>query len=224
MWACEFRPGRKGRWLRLSEGATEHQGWWHMFGWMLVLANGSWRVTEGDDMRAQELIDVFRKRQAKVDASGALDQCEESGVQVWADGDGLRVKGPLTDELREKLKACKPELLKLLAAAPAWDDAEAADLQERLKTAYGVAWGKLNPAEDDQFSIAGRNVCGDLLASVARAVAVRRMDLLRRRVDYVLGWFATLDKTLHDLRKPGGWAVNRPVDVRWAQADLRQTP
>jgi hypothetical protein len=163
-------------------------------------------MSEGDmgrDMgRADELVAVLRDRQTKVDAPFVLDRCEEAGVEVVAEGDRLRVRGPLTDELREDLRRCKAELLKLLADVPPWDADEARDLEANLKLAHAACRGHLHPAVDDQFSIAGRNVCADMLATVARAIAVRRLDLLRRRVDWVLGWFATLEKRLHELR-PG---------------------
>jgi hypothetical protein len=196
----EYRATKAGRWRPLSESATRGHARWQAFGWMLVFENCSWGTSEGDMGRADELIEVLRGRQAKLDAPSVLDRCEEAGVVVIAEGESLRARGPLTDELREDLRRCKPELLKLLADVPAWDDAEAAELQARLKLAHAACRRHLHPAVDDPFSVAGRNVLADMLATVARAIAVRRLDLLRRRVDWILGWFGTLEKRLLELR------------------------
>src|SRR5262245_41931097 len=104
-----------------------------MLGWMIVLVNSSWRTTEVDRVRAEELIAVLRKRQNAADAPAVLDRCEEMGAWLWAEGESLRVKGPpLPDDLRSDLKRCKFDLLKLLAAVPAWDDVEANELQKKL--------------------------------------------------------------------------------------------
>lgn len=196
----------------MSVANTERFASWHMFGWMLI-HSGSWRATEVGDMRAEDLIAVLKGRAAKLDAPRTLDACEEAGVQVWVDGENLRVRGPITEELRASLKRCKPELLRLLVTVPTWDDAEARDLQERIKTASGSVWGQLHPAIDDPFSIAGRNVMADALAAIAKAIAARRLDNLRRRVDWLIGWFGTLDKTLLELRTPGAWAKREPLVV-----------
>ena len=212
MFAVEYRTGGpRSKWRPLSCANTSRAAEWQSFGWMLVFHNTSWHVGETAKMRVAELVESLRGRQAKVDAPGVLDRCEEAGVLVWAEGDNLRIKGPLTDELRDDLKRCKGELLKLLAEVPAWNAVEAADLERRLKQGHDAARPHLHPTEDDPFSIAGRNVLADILASVARAVAVRRMDHLRRRVDFALGWMATLDKRLHDLRTPGAWGQERQL-------------
>jgi hypothetical protein len=201
VWLLEVKLGR--RWLPLSLAAADYLSDRQMLGWMVVFVNAAWRATEVSEMRVEELVAALRGRQAKVDAPHVLDRCEEAGVCVWADGGTLRVKGPpLTDELRDDLKRCKPELLKLLAEVPPWDEAEALHLEAKVREAHAAVRPSLHPMHDDPFSIAGRNVCADMLVTIARAIAVRRIDLLRRRVDWVLGWFGTLDKRLLDLRSP----------------------
>lgn len=186
----------------MSAANSSRHAEWHSFGWMLVLWNSEWRVDWEADMVADVgfLLAILRGRQAKLDAPGILDACEESGIEVYAIGDALKARGPLTDEIRADLKRCKDELLKLLVSVPAWDDAEAADLQRRLKAGHEAVSPHLHPTEDDVFSVAARNVLADALAAVARAIAVRRLDHLRRRADWLLGWMATLDERIHALR------------------------
>jgi len=48
--------------------------------------------------------------------TGLLQRLEQRGCQVKVEGEKLKVKGPLTGELRQAIRQHKPELLALLGA------------------------------------------------------------------------------------------------------------
>lgn len=209
MWKCEFKawPPRS-KWQELSAAPSEHLSNQHMFGWMMLFT-GSWHVIEGDMARMNDLIESLRKRQNAEDARAILDTCELSGVEVTAIDGNLKICGQLTDDLRADLKRCKPELLKLLATVPAWDDLEHRKLMQAVKDAHALVNPLLHPAEDDVFSIAARNILADALAAIARARSCRRIDLYKSRADWVIGWMATLDQRANEFR-PDWSIVGRP--------------
>lgn len=62
-------------------------------------------------------------------AADVLRRLEEAGCTVRLDGDTLRVRGPLTDNLRAAIKENKPELVALLREQAALD-AQAEEIAE----------------------------------------------------------------------------------------------
>ncbi|TXH10619.1 MAG: hypothetical protein E6R03_15200 [Hyphomicrobiaceae bacterium] len=215
MIELQYQPLHGKKWRTLSVAYGEVHSCRHLFGWSVVLGSGSWRTNESMG-RLEELIAVLRQREAILSAPALIDQLEEMGMCVWVENEQIRLKGVgLTDELREKIKACKPELIKLLADVPKWSDEEASVLEKKVKDAHQMVYVYLHPdagsINDDCFADAARNVCADLLGSISKARAVRRIDHMRRRCDFVLGWFATLDERIHDMRDPKcvKWSQNR---------------
>ena len=214
MFSVDFKGcAKRSRWRRLSTAGTDRQASRQMFGWM-ALFSGKWAQTEEEGMTPlNHLIETLKARQAVIEAPGVLHQCEMAGVEVRVDGETLRIKGPLTDELRTAIKQCKPELLKLLKGVPVWDQSKYLDCLQRVKDTHERVRPQLHPHEDDCLSIAARNVLADALASLAQAHAVRRIDLYESRTDWILGWFQTLDSTISELRTPGAWKKRGPVDL-----------
>lgn len=82
-------------------------------------------------------------------ASELLERLRATGVTVAAIGDRLRVGGPaaaLTDDLLAELRACKPELLAVLAARTcSGEDPAPADTAAKAGPPYwpiAVRWGR----------------------------------------------------------------------------------
>jgi hypothetical protein len=207
MIAVEVQPGCRGRWRVLSHAAAAYAAGQQMSGWMLVYSrrekDNAWRTTKVDNMSAvAELVRVMRDRQAKLDAPGVIEDCELAGIWLQPVGDSLKVRGTLTDELRESLKRNKEEILRILAARPAWDDAEAKTLTDKAAAAGADAERQLSKPPKDIFTEAAKTILGDALGAIQRAKSCGRLDALRARVDWLIGWAGTLDKQLLRLREP----------------------
>jgi hypothetical protein len=204
MILVEVQPGCRGRWLKLSHAADSFAAGWQMFGWMGVFAgrerDNAWRTTKVDNMAAvAEIVKVLRERQAKLDAPGLIEDCERAGVALQAVGDRLKVRGQLTDDLREALRRNKAAILAVLAVRPAWDEAEGKRLVDVANAAAAGAERVLRPPQD-VFAHAGLTVLADALGAVQRAKAAQRLDALRARADWLVGWAGTLDSQLLSLR------------------------
>jgi hypothetical protein len=223
MIAVQFKTGHKrSRWQTLSYAASPRWASWQSLGWMIVYKDGCWKEVRHDMTICEELLSALRGRQAKLDAPMVLDACEMAGVGVFLAGDGLKVQGPITDDIRFDLKRCKAEIVEILKTVPEWSDADCNQYERTIRERHQLCHIALYPPEDDVFSVAARNVLADALAAFTKGKAVRRMDHCQRRFTWLLAWFATLETTLELCRKPGGWAKNREaMDIDLADFEER---
>lgn len=100
-----------------------------------------------------------------------LADVKEAGCNLTADGGNLRIVGPLTDDLRARIRDCKPALLRLLAEEPVkpaaafdfWDASQASDTVKILLARFEAqGW----PESNDMAQEAGR--CMDAIDDALR--------------------------------------------------------
>lgn len=226
MIQLEYRRDERWAWRTLSYSNDSSHCTDHIVAWTKVLQGGSFRYNEVD--MPVDLMASLGKLKAKQEAKDAqenarkadrlLDTLEENGVMIWVNDDGnLSVKGTLTDEMRAGIKALKPDLLALLKGRPQWDDAEANEWERKIMQAHDLVKHHYHPIPgswaDDVFAEAARNIFADWFAAFLRCKQCKRMDVVRRRADGLLGWMATLDKTIEELRAPrNNYMIQRPKE------------
>jgi hypothetical protein len=110
-----------------------------------------------------------------------LSACRSAGVELLLDGQAIRYRAPegaLTPDLREALKAYKPELAAALAAPPAWDAGRAGAVLAECERTIAAGLSSLTPAH--------RNVA-EVYLDLARRYAERHDKLLWTMPDFLRG-------------------------------------
>ena len=127
------------------------------------------------------------------------------------------MKGTLTPEQRDKIKALKPDIIALLRSQPQWDESEASQWEQKIKDAEQMVHHLLYPPSgsfnDDVFADCARNIFIDWFVAFQLSRQCKRMAMVRQRADGILGWLANLDTRIQEKRAPrSNYMIHKPKE------------
>jgi len=211
----EYRRDERDRWRVLSYAVDSNHCTAQIVAWTRLTQGGSFRYQEADmplDLAAslaklKSKQDIKEAKSNAIQAGLFLDDLEQKAVLIWINDEGnLGVKGTLTTEQREKIKALKPDIIALLRSQPQWDEAEANQWETKIKDAEQMVHHLLYPPvgspNDDIFADLARGIFIDWFAAFQLSKQCRRLAMVRQRADGILGWLANLDDRIHEKRAP----------------------
>lgn len=157
------------------------------------------------------LLAVLRKPEVTGDEAVAdvLKTLSVAGVLLTLEGEKLKAKGVLTDEIRSLLRVHKAALVShlskpLVEETEPWDEAKVQAYIRGAKIQFGSMYDVMTQGKDDVWRDAAFGLMVDALMMLAEAIATRTQSEVMAKADYIAWLCKTIRQNLERFRK-GAW-------------------